>query len=170
MADEIRLTSNSYLIFSLLENMGEATPYALERAVADWDFWSLHHAQIYTEPKRLAKAGFLSERQEAEGRRRRRYKLTEQGRGALQAWLANPTTEADELRDLAILKIFLGADPRLLAESQLPAARDRLTTLEESLDTFGAEAPQGFRLVLEGGVGLERVMVRFWERLAEGGD
>jgi PadR family transcriptional regulator AphA len=166
VSDEIRLTPNSYFVFSLLENMGEATPYQLKNAAMDWDFWSLHHAQLYTEPKRLAEAGYLSERRETGGRRRKYYKVTSKGREALQEWLAKPTEETHELRDLAVLKLFFGADPKRLAQAQLPAHREKLAEYELLLESFGAKMPTGARLALEAGIGHERVWVEFWERLA----
>src|SRR5262245_44355073 len=114
MSSEIRLTPTSYIVLGLIEASGEATPYDLKQAVAGslGNFWSLQHAQLYTEPQRLAKAGYLKERREEGGRRRRHYSITAEGRAALSAWLAEPTDELTELRDLALLKIFFGGDPR----------------------------------------------------------
>jgi PadR family transcriptional regulator, regulatory protein AphA len=173
MSNEIRLTSNSFLVFSLLETMGEATPYALKNVIADWGFWSLHHAQIYSEPQRLAKAGYLSERQEEGGRRRRYYAITDMGRKALKEWLGDPSCEADELRDLASLKLFFGADPKPLARVQLPARQAKLAEYEAQREAFDTLSPSdyaaipGVALVLDAGIRHERVWVRFWERLIE---
>jgi DNA-binding PadR family transcriptional regulator len=75
MSSEIRLTPTSYIVLGLIEGGGEATPYDLKQAVAAslGDFWTLQHAQLYTEPERLAGAGYLKERREEGGRRRRHY-------------------------------------------------------------------------------------------------
>ena len=45
-------------MLGLLEMSGEATPYELKQAVAVTlgSFWSVQHAQLYSEPERLAKA------------------------------------------------------------------------------------------------------------------
>ena len=53
---EIRLTPTSYIVLGLLELAGESTPYALKQLVAGsvGYFWTLQHAQLYTEPERLA--------------------------------------------------------------------------------------------------------------------
>ena len=61
MSNEIRLTPTSYIVLGLLEAAGEATPYDLKQMVAVGlgNFWSLQHAQLYTEPERLAGAGYL---------------------------------------------------------------------------------------------------------------
>jgi DNA-binding PadR family transcriptional regulator len=169
MSSEIRLTPTSYIVLGLLEATGEATPYDMKRMVAAslGNFWSLQHAQLYAEPERLAAAGYLSERREEGGRRRRRYKITPSGREALRAWLAEPTAELTELRDLALLKVFFGADPEAMAAEQLPAHRAKLAEYEQLRDSAGEELPKGVRLSLEAGVEAERIWVGFWSRLAE---
>ena len=65
MQNEIRPTPTSYIVLGLLEARGESTPYDLKRAVAAslTNFWSLQHAQLYTEPTRLTAAGYLTERE-----------------------------------------------------------------------------------------------------------
>lgn len=169
MSSQTRLTPTSYIVLGLLEAAGEATPYDLKRVVAAslGDFWSLQHAQLYAEPERLAAAGYLSERREAEGRRRKHYKITSDGRKALRQWLAEPTDELTELRDPGLLKVFFGADPKRLAKSQLPAHRRRLADYEDLSEQLGDETPRGIRLSLEAGIGHEREWIRFWSRLAE---
>ena len=59
---ELRLTPISYIVLGLLSWAGEATPYRLKQLVAAsvGNFWTLQHAQLYTEPERLAKAGYLT--------------------------------------------------------------------------------------------------------------
>ena len=54
---EIRLTPTSYIVLGLLEFAGESTPYGLKQLVSAsvGNFWTLHHAQLYTEPERLAR-------------------------------------------------------------------------------------------------------------------
>ena len=79
---EIRLTPTSYIVLGLLELAGESTPYGLKQLVAGsvGHFWTLQHAQLYSEPERLAKAGHVTERRERGGRRRRLYSLTHEKR------------------------------------------------------------------------------------------
>ncbi len=168
MSNKTRLTPTSYIVLGMLEAAGESTPYDLKRGVAAslGNFWSLQHAQLYTEPERLAAAGYLSERREHGGRRRKHYKITAQGQKALREWLAEPTDELTELRDPGLLKIFFGADPGTLANQQLRAHRDKLAEYEEILELAGAELPAGMRLSVEAGIGHEREWVRFWGRLA----
>jgi DNA-binding PadR family transcriptional regulator len=171
MSTEIRLTPTSYIVLGLLERAGEATPYDLKQFVALGlgDTWSVPHAQLYSEPERLTKAGFLSERREEGGRRRRHYKITAKGRKALREWLGEPTGEMAEMRDPAMLKLFFGADPKAMAEAQLPAHRNRLARYEEMQKLsgmLGDEIPEGMLISLEAGIIFEREFVSFWSRLA----
>lgn len=165
MSNENRLTPTSYIVLGLIEAAGEATPYDLKQGVARslGNFWSLPHAQLYAEPERLAARGYLTERREEGGRRRRYYKLTGAGREALQSWLAEPTAEMTELRDLAILKVFFGADPERMAAEQLPARREKTAEYRE-IERVLVEnnAPQGLLLALRAGIAHEQVWVDFW--------
>jgi DNA-binding PadR family transcriptional regulator len=171
MSNELRLTPTSYVVLGLLELLGgEATPYELKRAAASsvGDLWSLHHAQLYGEPQRLAGAGLLSERREETGRRRRRYSLTSPGREALRAWRAQPTDAFTELRDLGLLQLFFGADPATLATVQLAVHERKLAEYEGMRRGGGNRTDSGPSLALEAGIGHEREWVRFWRRLASG--
>jgi DNA-binding PadR family transcriptional regulator len=164
---EIRLTPTSYIVLGLLTMVDEATPYDLKRMVAAGvgHLWSLQHAQLYTETERLANAGFLVEKRERGGRRRKRYRITPEGRRALEDWTAQPTAAGSELRDLGLLKLFLGADPGPLAAVQIEIHRAQLRDYEERRDELG-DVPEGVRLALEAGIGHEREWVRFWRRVA----
>ena len=169
MSSEIRLTPTSYIVLGLIEAAGEATPYELKQVVAAGlgDFWSIQHAQLYSEPERLAAAGYLIERREKGGRRRRHYKLTKTGRQSLRDWVEEPTADLTELRDPGLLRLFFGAEPKPLSEAQLPAHRKRLSDYEEFLAQLGADTPEAIRLPLEAGIGHEREWVRFWSKLAK---
>src|SRR5438128_8993984 len=110
--EPMRLSGTSYAVLSLLELSGPATPYdlkqALERSIEN--FWPVPHTTFYAEPARLARGGFLSERQQAGGRRRKLYALTDAGRQALAQWVASTDVAPPQLRDEGMLKIFAGAE------------------------------------------------------------
>jgi PadR family transcriptional regulator, regulatory protein AphA len=163
----MRLTETSYIVLGLIEQIGPATPYDLKRMaqVSTFNFWAVPHTQLYTECARLATDGLLSEQREQTGRRRRIYRLTKPGREALAEWLAEPTEELEEIRDPATLKLFFGGDPAQLAAAQLAAHTRRLRSYEQLREQM-TEAPSGWRLALESGIGHERESVRFWSRLA----
>jgi DNA-binding PadR family transcriptional regulator len=165
---EIRLTPTSYIVLGLLELAGESTPYQLKQLVAGsvGHFWTLQHAQLYTEPERLAKAGYVTVTRERGGRRRKLYSLTDHGRAALGAWRDDPASERAELREPALLKLFFGADARRLAEVQLPAHREKLAEYEAMRNGMPEDVPEGPRQALAMGIRHERELVRFWEELA----
>jgi DNA-binding PadR family transcriptional regulator len=167
---DIQLTPTSFIVLGLLSTAGEATPYELKQMAAATvgQFWTLSHSQVYAEPERLAGAGYLNEKQEQTGRRRKRYSLTARGRAAFDAWLKEPATGLYELRDPGLLQLSAGADPALLAPVQLETHREKLTELEQlhaMLEATGA--PEAYKLVCESGIGHEREYVRFWSRLAK---
>jgi DNA-binding PadR family transcriptional regulator len=163
-----RLTETSYIVLGLLEQAQPATPYDLKQLaqLSTINFWSVPHTQLYTECTRLAEEGLLSEEQEQTGRRRKIYRLTDQGLKALDDWRAEPARETYELRDAATLKLFFGADPVKLATDQLQTHKRRLERCEEMLAAI-AEGPAGWKLALECGIGHEREFIRFWGTLIE---
>jgi DNA-binding PadR family transcriptional regulator len=163
-----RLTPTSYIVLGLLELAGEATPYRLKQMVAGsvGYFWTLQHAQLYTEPERLSAAGYLNETRENTGRRRKLYSLTARGRSALHEWRDEPTSELAELREPALLKLFFGADPAKLAEVQVTANRARLAEYEAIRDSMPDDVPPGPRGALEMGIRFERAAIEFWEEQA----
>ena len=165
-----KLNPPSYIVLGLLAAAGEATPYDLKNMVAGsvGHFWTVPHAQVYNEAARLEGAGLLSEEREEGGRHRRFFKLTTEGRRALQDWLDAPTGELFELRDLGLLKLYFGADPVPFAEIRLPIHERKLAEHEERIRVFGEEIPDGVRLAIEAGIGHEREWVRYWSALAEG--
>ncbi len=144
MSEEIELTHTSHIVLGLLSMSGEATPYDLKQMASATvgHFWSLPHSQLYAEPTRLARAGYVTENREQDGRRRKLYALTDRGREALQDWLEVLTPEPYVLRDLALLKLFFGADVRELAEAQVETHRQKLSEYE----SLGEQMPSRARL------------------------
>ena len=166
MSSTPRLTETSYIVLGLLEQIEPATPYDLKQLaqISTVNFWTVPHTQIYTECNRLAEEGLLEERREESGRRRRIYRLTRAGRAALARWREDASGGLYELRDVATLKLFFGADPATLAGEQVRAHEARLAEYEELLGGLD-EAPEGWRLALELGIGHEREFIRFWSSL-----
>lgn len=164
----MQLTPTSYIVLGLLDARGEATPYDLKGMieVSVGNFWSVPHSQLYAEPARLAEAGYVKERRERGGRRKRHYTLTAKGRKALAAWRDEPTDQAPELRDLSLLKMFFGGDPRGLAETQLEAHERKLAFYKGMKAADTGEGLRGAWLTLDAGIGHEEEWVRFWSRLA----
>lgn len=166
-----RLSQTSFVVLGLIEQAEPATPYDLKRlaALSTSNFWTVPHTQLYTECQRLAAEGLLSETREQAGRRRRSYRLTAGGRRALAGWRAKPAGELYELRDEGLLKLFFGADPVPLAQTQLEAHAERLAGYESLMGELGGQMPEGQRLALEAGIAHEREFTRFWRRVAASG-
>jgi PadR family transcriptional regulator, regulatory protein AphA len=165
---EIRLTPTSYIVLGLLEWAGESTPYRLKQLVAGsvGYFWTLQHAQLYTEPERLARGGYVTETREETGRRRKLYAITAKGSRAHEAWRTEATSALAELREPAVLKLFFGADPKQLAAAQIPANSARLAEYERIRDEMPDDVPAGPRQALEMGIRVERETIAFWEDIA----
>jgi PadR family transcriptional regulator, regulatory protein AphA len=165
---EFRLSAVSYVVLGFVQWAGEATPYRLKQLVAGsvGNFWTLQHAQLYTEPERLAKAGYLTEERERGGRRRKVYTVTDKGRRALEKWLAEPTDAIPELRAPALLKLFFGADPAALAPLQIEAHRRKLAEYEAIRDSMPDDVPEGPRLALDVGIASTRQQIGWWGRFA----
>jgi PadR family transcriptional regulator, regulatory protein AphA len=168
LQDDLRLTSVSYIVLGLIELAGgEATPYALKQLVPQTvgHFWTVQHAQLYSEPERLAGGGLLDEEREESGRRRRLYRLTEAGREALERWRSQPSDQLVELRAPGVLQLFFGADPSELAPLQAEAYRRELAELEAIREDDDGSEPRGPWLALEAGIRNSRAAVEFWEDL-----
>ena len=165
---EIQLTPTSYIVLGLIADAGEATPYELKQRVdaSIGHFWSLPRSQLYAESARLARAGYLTEEQQQEGRRRKLYTLTGPGRDALKRWIDTPTHDFPELRDLAFLKIFFGADPAGMANAQLTVLRPLLESYEAVLATYPPTSQPGPRRTLQTGIDHVNTSIRAWERIA----
>ena len=163
------LSPTSFIVLGLL-NQAPGTPYDLKARVAATigNFWSVQHAQLYTETARLASEGLLVERRESEGRRRKTYSITEAGRAVLDEWLAQSVRELAELRDLALLKIFFGADPQMIAADQLEAHRAKLAEYEAVREGLrDVDIPEGLRLAGQVGIMHEHAFVGFWSSLLQ---
>jgi PadR family transcriptional regulator AphA len=164
MPREIELTHTSHIVLGLLSMSGEATPYDLKQMVAATvgHFWSLPHSQLYAEPERLARSGYVTETREPHGRRRKLYSLTDRGREAFEHWLGVLTPEPYMLRDLALLKLFFGADIQALAAVQLQTHQQKLSEYEALLAARPDQGPPGPWLALDLGTRHERETVDFW--------
>jgi PadR family transcriptional regulator, regulatory protein AphA len=168
---EIRLTSTSYVVLGMLDWLGPSTPYRLKRVMAESveDFFPVPHTSFYAEPARLAAAGYVTEAVERGGRRRRTFALTELGRQALEAWLAEPETRFGEFRFPGMLKIFFGADPAGFAGEQAAhhaQLAERFEGVREAADRGEVDVPPRRRQVLDTGIALHRWWEARWRELA----
>src|SRR6266542_4470942 len=71
--------------------------------------WEVNIGQVYTTLQRLERDGLVEPAESRCDRGRLPYRLTEAGRKALEAWLAEPESEPQQLREEIYLKLLLAA-------------------------------------------------------------
>jgi DNA-binding PadR family transcriptional regulator len=104
-------------------------------------FWGASFGQIYPELRRLQRNGLVEVVHSAEsGRRRTVYGLTDDGRAALQEWLAGRAEGENDLfqyRDEGMLRLFFSdfTDP----QSALANVRQMRAWREQAADFFRTE-------------------------------
>ncbi|HEY1355533.1 MAG TPA: PadR family transcriptional regulator [Solirubrobacterales bacterium] len=107
--EPINLSATSHLVLGMVR-LGFSSGYAIKK-IADQstqNFWPTSLALIYPELARLEKAGLLNRRNDPHGgRARSAYTITEQGEAALSAWLRSERVAAVQIRDEAMLKLFM---------------------------------------------------------------
>ena len=169
------LHPSSFIILGIVERLGDATSYDLknwaDRSIGY--FWNFSRASLYKEPARLVQLGLLSERQEETGRRRRLYAITDKGRSALSDWLATPSEQATEIRDLGLLKLYFAQSGTQVAldnliQDQLMAHRQRLETYRTLEQDLAANPDYRFyAAALAMGLKYEEMSVAYWQDLAK---
>jgi PadR family transcriptional regulator, regulatory protein AphA len=170
-----RLSTTSFVVLGMVALRGPSTSYDLKRAVGHsvGYFWPFPHAQLYSEPRRLVEMGLLEVSTEHGGRRRQTFSITDAGSEELRRWLAEPTTEQLQVRDVAELKLFFGElaqpdDIVALAKEQIVQHEDRVAVYEQMEERFGNRADVRDRMVpLRLGMRMERAALDFWRELYE---
>lgn len=171
----IRLSATSFAVLALLDQFGDSTSYdikqAIEHSIAN--FWNVPHTTAYEEPARLAAAGYLSVREEPDGRRRKVYSLTASGREALREWAREPAAPP-QLRDELVLKIFAGGDGAALAPERLAYHQAKVAELEgylagvEEVAAADEERLRAGRNTLLAGIAYHEAMIELTQRLMAG--
>jgi DNA-binding PadR family transcriptional regulator len=118
-----KLTPTSYLVLGMVR-LGVSSGYRIKKAAdqSTQNFWPISLAIVYPELARLEAAGLLKRRDDPHGgRARSSYTVTDKGGGALSAWLRSAKVAPVQIRDEAMLKLFL-ADA-LEHEDQLELVR-----------------------------------------------
>jgi DNA-binding PadR family transcriptional regulator len=109
MSSQPKLGPFSYVILALVGRDG-AGPHDIVRMMRQGSmYWTTSESHYYAEPKRLAKLGYLTaEKRPGRTRDRTHYELTDAGRDALRAWLAEPAA-MPRIQNEAVIKL-LAAD------------------------------------------------------------
>jgi DNA-binding PadR family transcriptional regulator len=151
----IKLSPTSYLVLGMVR-LGIGSGYAIKK-VADQstqNFWPISLALIYPELARLGGAGLLKRRDDPQGgRARSAYTITAKGEKALAAWLRSAKAAPVQIRDEAMLKLFLadaleGEDQLQLIRALRERNREKKEVLQDEIvpraEAFEA---QGIRYV-----------------------
>lgn len=105
----IKLTPTSYLVLGMVR-LGVSSGYRIKQAAdqSTQNFWPTSLAMVYPELARLEAAGMLKRRSDPRGSRKRSaYTITEKGEMALGTWLRSGKVAPVQIRDEAMLKLFL---------------------------------------------------------------
>lgn len=168
-----KLTTTSYVVLGLIGLRGPSTSYELKRAVGHsvGFFWPFPHAQLYSEPRRLAEAGLLEVAVENGGRRKQTFSITNRGHRALEDWLSEPSAEPMQVRDVAELKLFFAElakkdDILVLAQNQVRQHAERIETYQSIKNRFQDVDSVASRLIpLRLGLAMEQAALDFWRDL-----
>jgi DNA-binding PadR family transcriptional regulator len=120
------LTTTEAAVLALVAIQGEGSRYDLMKKVsrAIGYVWAPAKTQLYTVLPRLADAGLVSSRSTRVGARpeKQLYRLTKEGRGALDDWLASEPGSVDDF----YLRLFVGGlAPRDVLDRHLEWFRTR---------------------------------------------
>jgi PadR family transcriptional regulator AphA len=137
-ASAIKLSPTSYLVLGMVR-LGVSSGYAIKKAAdgSTQNFWPISLALVYPELARLEEGGLLRRRSDARGgRARSAYTITARGERALGAWLRSPKVAPVQIRDEAMLKLFLAdalgePDQRELVAGLRRRNHERRKALEE---------------------------------------
>jgi PadR family transcriptional regulator, regulatory protein AphA len=171
----VTLTPVDYLILGLVAWLEPCTSYDLkgevQRTVSH--FWTFSHTALYQAPPQLVELGLLADEQEIEGRRRRLYRLTPDGRARLLGWLSETSAHPIELRDLSLLKLFLlgpHTEPRqakAIAIAQADYHAGRMEEYKALIDSSQVAGVYPTRVAaLRFGLKWEQAAIDFWREFA----
>lgn len=135
------LTPFSYVVLALVGEGGLGPHDLVQMMRRGRVYWTAAASHYYAEPKRLARLGYLSARKEpGKTRERTHYGLTEKGRLALRAWLAEPAS-FPRIQHEAVVKL-LAADlgDEATVRTSLRGLRAEAADLNARLDVSEAVA------------------------------
>jgi DNA-binding PadR family transcriptional regulator len=151
----IKLSPTSYLVLGMVR-LGVTSGYAIKKLAdrSTQNFWPTSLALIYPELARLEKGGMLNRRSDPQGgRERSAYTITERGEEALGAWLRAEREIAVQMRDEAMLKLFLA--------DALSEPSDRLELVRRLRERNGAKKAALREEILPQAEAFESVGIRY---------
>lgn len=146
------LTLLSYLVLGLVGESGEGAHDLVRMMRQGRVYYSVSPSQLYAEPKRLARLGYLSARA-APGRTRARtvYSLTDRGRAAVRAWMDEPAS-VPRLQHEASIRVLCadlaGADRVLASLRRMRAEVEAVLEDVAAMERQAAQHPHRSRNLL----------------------
>ncbi|MGW4159690.1 helix-turn-helix transcriptional regulator [Streptomyces sp. NPDC004788] len=147
------LPATSWAVLGLLSFGRELSGYDLKKW-SDWSlrffYWSPSFSQIYSELKRLEKAGFATSRlvaPEVGTRDKRVYRITDEGLAAVRTWARTAPFDPPVLKHGPMLRLWLGhlLEPEQMREI-LAGHREFAETMRQraEADVEGAKADEAW--------------------------
>lgn len=160
-----RELNNTALVILGMVASGQRNGYEIQQTVerSTRYFWTASPGGIYPELRRLEAAGLLASVDDPRGAARRlSYELTDEGRAALQQWLAEDDAGVFEMRHEDLLRLFFAAELpapdqlRILGRIRLAHERKAHDLETITRPTLDPGAPATKALVLEYGIAMHR--------------
>jgi len=122
----------------------ELTGYDIKKEVENsiGNFYRANYGRLYPALSKLTDQGFLTMREEMQGKRLKKYyKTTELGKQAFLAWLSSPV-DPSASRDAQLAKIFFyGELPKELRDQRLQEYEFFLRQTLQQLEQIGSTLP-----------------------------
>jgi DNA-binding PadR family transcriptional regulator len=135
---EKNLPSGDYAFLAVLL-LAPMSAYQIKKAMeaSISHFYSAAHSQVYQQASRLARDGYLREKEAPGGRRARILSLTPKGRRAVTEWLRSPEAE-DQLYSELLVKTFFAsyADDPAAFRAMLEARREESAAMLADYEQF----------------------------------
>lgn len=148
-AEPATLPATAWAVLGMLSFEVEPTGYEIRKwseHILRFFYWSPAMSQIYAELKRLEQAGYATSRPDvaADGRPRRVYAITPEGRDALAAWASGAPVGPPVLKHGPALRVWLGhlAGPETLRRV-VTEQRERAERLAEEAERSRRDAVAG---------------------------
>jgi DNA-binding PadR family transcriptional regulator len=147
-----KLTPTSYALLALLSRRSWSA-YELNKHMQNSvlrAYWPRTESHVYSEPKKLVKAGLVTcTEEDGRGRGRTVYHITDEGRQRLRQWLAEPT-DSFAMQQFEGMVKFICADAgdaaglrQVLEDIRSRALRDAEAALHGIRSAERADAPEG---------------------------
>ena len=121
---------------ALLALLSEGPTYGLqlreEFEASTGDVWPLNVGQVYTTLQRLERDGLIESDEASDVERQKCFRITEEGRAELTAWLETPSDVTAPPRDELVIKVLVASRlPGVDVHALIHAHRGYIATLME---------------------------------------